>query len=132
MVKKAFKISGEMEVAADAKHVVLAHGGTAVGYALYLNGGELVLAVATGRSHLERVTVPAPAGKFSFAAGVDAQGHLFVQVGDNESVRSQTGGHWITKWPAEDLSVGFDHGNPVDPKAPKEKFKGKQLKLNVK
>jgi len=34
MVKKAFKISGEMEVAAEAKQDVLAHGGAAVGYSL--------------------------------------------------------------------------------------------------
>ena len=45
---------------------------------------------------------------------------------------SQTGGHWISKWPVEDLSVGFDYGHQVDPKSPKEKFKGKLLKLNVK
>jgi hypothetical protein len=63
---------------------------------------------------------------------MDDKGHLFVQLGDNEAVSSQTGGHWISKWPAEDLSIGFDAGNPVDPKAPKEKFNGKLLKLNVK
>ena len=132
MVKKAFKISGEMEVAAEAKQVVLAHGGTAAGYALYLNGGELVFAVATGKNHLERIQTPAPAGKFGFAAGLDDKGHLFVQLGDKETVRSQTGGYWITKLPAEHLSVGFDDGNPVDPKAPKGKFKGTLINLNVK
>ena len=132
MVKKAFKISGEMEVAAEAKQVVLAHGGTAVGYSLYLNGGELVFAVATGKNHLEHVKTAAQAGKFSFAAGMDGKGHLFVQVGDNEAVRSQAGDHWISKWPAEDLSVGFDQGNPVDPRAPTGKFKGTLINLNVK
>ncbi len=132
VVKKAFKISGEIEVAAEAKQVVLAHGGTAVGYSLYLDRGELVFAVATGKNHIEHVKTPAPAGKFSFEAGLDDKGHLFVQVGDNEAVRSQTGGHWITKWPVEDLSVGFDDGNPVDPKSPKDQFKGKLVKLEVK
>ena len=132
VVKKAFKISGEMEVTANAKQVVLAHGGAAVGYTLYLNGGELVFAVSTGKNHLERVKTAVQAGKFSFKAGLDDKGHLFVQVGDNEAVSSQTGGHWISKWPAEDLSVGIDHGNPVDPKAPKEKFKGKLLNLQLK
>ena len=132
VVRKAFKISGEMEVAADAKQLILAHGGTAVGYVVYLNGGELVFAVATGKNHLERISTSAPAGKFSFSAGMDDKGHLFVQIGDNEAVRSQTGGHWISKWPIGDLSVGFDYGHPVDPKSPKEKFKGKLLKLNVK
>ncbi|MBT4512387.1 MAG: hypothetical protein HOC20_09300, partial [Chloroflexi bacterium] len=110
----------------------LAHGGTAVGYSLYLDGGELVFAVATGKNHLERVKAPAPGGKFGFAAGMDEKGHLFVQIGNNEAVRSQTGGHWITKRAAEDLSVGFDHGNPVDPKAPKGEFRGKLVKLEVK
>jgi arylsulfatase A len=132
VVKKAFTISGEMEAAAEAKQVVLAHGGTAVGYSLYLDGKELVFAVATGKNHLERVKTAAPAGKFSFETGLDDKGHLFVQVGDNETVSSQTGGHWISKWPAEDLSIGFDHGNPVDSKAPKGEFKGKLLKLKVK
>ncbi|MBT4757498.1 MAG: hypothetical protein HOO08_03800, partial [Opitutae bacterium] len=103
-----------------------------VGYSLYLDGKELVFAVATGKNHLERVRTAAPAGKFSFEAGLDDQGHLFVQVGDNEAVSSQTGGHWISKWPAEDLSIGFDNGNPVDPKAPTVKFKGKLVKLEVK
>ncbi|MBT4263971.1 MAG: hypothetical protein HOD85_07140 [Deltaproteobacteria bacterium] len=131
-MKKAFTISGEMEAAAEAKQVVLAHGGTAVGYSLYLDRGELVFAVATGKNHIEHVKTPAPAGKFSFEAGLDDKGHLFVQVGDNEAVRSQTGGHWITKWPVEDLSVGFDDGNPVDPKSPKDQFKGKLVKLEVK
>ena len=132
VVKKAFKISGEMEVAAEAKQVVLAHGGTAVGYSLYLNGGEPVFAVSTGKNHLERISTSALAGKFSFEAGMGDKGHLFVQVGDNEAVSSQRGGHWISKWPGEDLSVGFDYGHPVAPKSPKEKFKGKLLKLNVK
>ena len=102
-----------MEVAAEAKQVVLAHGGTAVGYSLYLNGGELVFAVATGKNHLEHVKIAAPAGKFSFEAGLDDKGHLFVQVGDNEAVSSQTGGHWISKWPAEDFSVGFLKQIPI-------------------
>ena len=91
-----------------------------------------MFAVATGKNHLEHVKTPAPAGKFGFSAGLDDKGHLFVQVGDSEAVRSQTGGHWITKWPAEDLSVGFDHGNPVDPGAPKGKFKGKLISLEMK
>jgi hypothetical protein len=47
-------------------------------------------------------------------------------------VSSQTGGHWISKWPGEDLSVDFDYGHPVAPNSPKEKFKGKLVKLEVK
>ena len=91
-----------------------------------------MFAISTAKNHLERVSTSAPAGKFSFAAGLDDKGHLFVQVGDSEAVSSQSGGHWISKWPVEDLSIGFDYGNSVDPKSPKEKFKGKLLKLSVK
>lgn len=131
VVKKPFKISGKMEVTAGAKQVILAHGGTAVGYTLYLNGRELVFAVANGKKHLERIKIPAPAGGSIFSAGIDDKGHLFVQVGDHPTVRSQTGSLWINKWPAENLSVGFDIGNPVDPDAPKGKFKGKLLSLEV-
>lgn len=132
VVKKAFKISGEMEVSAEAKQVVLAHGGTAVGYSVYLNGGELVFAVSTGKNHLERLKAPVNAKRFTFSAGLNNKGHLFIQHSDKVLVHSQTGSHWISKWPTEDLSIGFDAGNPVDSQSPQEKFKGKLLKLNVK
>jgi len=124
MVKKPVKIRGTLAAPANAEQVIVAHGGSLVGYTLYLSGGDLVFAISTGRKHLERVRVPVKTGLIRFEAGLDKTGHLFVQVGDSAPVRSKTGGHWIVKWPAEDLSVGFDAKLPVDNKAPKGEFKG--------
>jgi arylsulfatase A len=139
VVKRPFKITGTIDTKADAERaastgsgqVVIAHGGTVVGYSVYLAGGNLVFAVSTGQNHLERVHVPVRSGKLSFAAGLDKEGRLFVQTGDGDPVRSQSGKHWITKRPMEPLSVGFDDAHPVDPKAPKGRFKGTLVGVRV-
>lgn len=131
LVKKHFSILGDLEIKGNANEVVLAHGGTQVGYGLYLKDGHLVLAVSTGKGKLERVKSPVTAGKVTFSAGLDESGRLFLQTGEQKPVFSREGGHWIMKVPAEDFSVGFDDGHPVDPQAPKAKFSGKLLKLRI-
>lgn len=131
VVKGAFKFSGIIESEGQLEEVILGHGGTQVGYSLYLSGGDLVFAVSTGQDHLERVRTPIGNGKTKFVAGLDTTGHLFVQLGYAEPVRSKTGKHWITKAPQEKCSIGFDEGHPVDPKGPKAKFSGKILQLQM-
>jgi arylsulfatase A-like enzyme len=131
VVKKAIQISGMIETAADAEHIVVAHGGTTVGYSLYQKGGNLVFSVSADKDHRERVHMPIRTGKLRFKAGLNDKGHLFLQVGDEEPVRSPSGNHWIRKVPQENLSIGFDEAHPVDPEAPKAKFRGKLIELQV-
>ena len=131
VVKKAFKISGAVETKDTSEGVVISHGGTQVGYSLYLTAGKLVFAVSAGKKQLERVAVAMQPGKREFSAGLDQEGRLFVQVDGGEVARSKGGKYWITKVPQEDLSIGFDDANPVDPEAPKAKFSGSLIQLKV-
>lgn len=131
-VNKAFQVSGTIEFKVNANEMLLSHGGTQVGYCLFLREGRLVFAVSTGKDHLERIQVMVDPGEVKFKAGVDDKGHLYVQVEGGKSARSQTGKHWITKVPQESLSIGFDDAHPVDPNAPKARFSGKLFKLEVK
>jgi len=131
IAKKAFKISGTFEVTEKAENILVSHGGSSVGYCLYASGGKLIFAVAPGNKKIERVQVAIEPGKVKFAAGLDAKGHLFVQAGDGEVVKSEAGKQWITKTPQENLSIGFDEANPVDPKAPKGKLKGGLSNLKI-
>ena len=123
IVKKAFRITGTVENQGNAGAVLVSHGGSSVGYSLYLQGESLVFAVAPGNKKIERVKVPMEPGKTTFTAGLDKGGKLFVQVGENKPVTSDTGKHWINKTPQENLSIGFDEANPVDPESPKKKLK---------
>ena len=122
IVKRAFRISGTIETKGNAGAVLVSHGGTSVGYSLYLQGESLVFAVAPGNKNIERVQVPMEPGKSTFAAGLDKGGKLFVQVGKQDPSVSKTGKHWISRVPQESLSIGFDEANPVDPQAPKNKL----------
>jgi hypothetical protein len=109
----------------------MAHGGTQVGYGVYLKGENLVFAVSTGKGHLERVQVPVDPGKVEFSAGLDVSGRLFLKVGKRQPIQSDRGNHWITRVPAEDFSMGFDDAHTVDPQAPKARFSGKLLGIRV-
>ena len=131
IVKKAFQISGEFEAKDNAEHVLVSHGGSVVGYTLYLKGSNLVFAVAPGNKQLQRVQVPLQPGKVKFTAGMDKKGHLFVQAADDKPAISESGKHWITKTPQENLSIGFDEANPVDPESPKGKLKAGLLNLKI-
>lgn len=131
LVKKPFTIFGGIETKGKVNEVVMAHGGTQVGYGLYLKEENLVFAVSTGKGHLERVQAPVDPGKVEFSAGLDVSGRLFLKVGKRQPIQSDRGNHWITRVPAEDFSMGFDDAHAVDPQAPKARFSGKLLEIRV-
>jgi arylsulfatase A len=106
VVNKAFQISGTVELPANASDILVSHGGTSVGYCLYANEGNLIFAVAPGNNKVQRIQVPLETGKVEFTAGLDKKGYLFVQTGKNVPAKSESGKHWITKTPQENLSIG--------------------------
>ncbi|MEN8865814.1 MAG: sulfatase [Akkermansiaceae bacterium] len=132
VVKKPFTILGGFETKDKVSEVLMAHGGTQVGYGLYLKDANLVFAVSTGKGHLERIQASVDPGKVEFLAGLDVNGRLFLKVGERQPIQSDKGNHWITRVPAENFSVGFDDGHAVDSQAPKSRFSGKLLKIRVK
>lgn len=92
--------------------IILAHGGSAVGYALHLREGKLLFAVRNG-NHLDQVAVEFPNSDAPVAviASLDPEGKLRLKVGDlPESVAA---GRLLSRQPQEALCIGLDDGVPV-------------------
>lgn len=105
--------------------VVLAQGGGAYGYSLYLKGGKPMFAVRTG-SQLALVGAEEALkmGEGVHVAGqLNAKGQLVVLVNGKAVARKR--GLVIEKVPAEGLSIGQDTGDAVSEYAPPMPFKGK-------
>ncbi|MEM7602515.1 MAG: hypothetical protein AAF357_13995, partial [Verrucomicrobiota bacterium] len=105
---------------------IIAHGGSAVGYVLYAQGEEFVLAVSRG-GEIKRVTLPIKETDSPLQATI-ARTTLSLAQGERSS---SIDGHWIDKHPQEDLSIGYDVRRPVDPEQPKGEFTGEIESLSV-
>jgi len=121
---KPFTVSCTIERKATGDGVLVAHGGSAVGYALYVKGEQLVFALRHGSDKVTRVTSPLSAGASAkVVATLKKDGTATLQIGDSEPASAKSpgtlGGH-----PAEELCVGHDNGNPVDDEAPTDKWAG--------
>ncbi len=124
-----FTLSCKVDAKGD-NGVVVAHGGTAVGYALYLKDGGLVFAVRTTSQRVDRVKLQvALDGPLPVSAELRKDGTLALSVG-RERVEGKGGG-LLGRQPQEDFSVGHDSRNPVDPEAPTERWKGKVEALKI-
>ena len=114
------RISGD-----SPKGVVLSHGGSAVGYVLYLKEGHAVFAIRRSNDHVVRVRAPLPEEKMhTIVASLQKSGALSLAIGDGEAITMKSPGP-INRHPQEDLSVGHDARNPVDPESPSGSFTGK-------
>jgi arylsulfatase A len=127
---KAFTISATVS-GKPTDGVIVAHGGTVVGYSLYLRKSEVVLAVRPGRDAVHRVSVPLPATDESVVvATLTADGGLTLSINNSEPVSAKTGGT-LASHPQEELCIGHDNGNPVDDEAPRKPFNGTISTLKV-
>lgn len=109
--------------------VILAHGGTVVGYSLAISHGEAVLAVRTTNNDVARINVPVGNGKSVIQATVAKNGELSLSLNGSDPVRAK--GSAIPRHPSEPLSIGHDTLNPVDPESPTGAFTGEILFLKV-
>ena len=93
--------------------ILIAHGGIAYGYALYLKGGGLVFAVRTGRDVATEITAPAP---FPSPARIEANlardGAMVLTVNGARAAFGKAPG-LIAQQPAEDFCVGHDNARSV-------------------
>jgi len=127
---KPFSINCTIE-AETPSGIILAHGGSAVGYALYAKDGDIVFAVRHSSDDIQRVAVPAAAGgttKIQAELGVD--GILSLSLNDAEVVTVKSRG-LLANHPQEDFCLGHDNRNPLDDQAPNQRFNGKILTTRV-
>ena len=106
------------------KGVIVAHGGTVVGYSLYLKDGKLTFAVRRNNSTIHRVTTtPPPADSLSISAILEGNGTISLSVNNSEPATTKTPGP-LPSHPQEDLSISHDAANPVDDESPAQTFDG--------
>jgi len=133
LARKAFSISCSV-VPADGKAgegVIVAHGGSAIGYSLYVKDNSIVFATRQGSDAVSRVAASSgKGGSMSIRAGLSKDGTLSLSVNGAEPVKAKSPG-LLKSHPQEDLSIGHDDRNPVDPESPKKHFKGRLMSLTI-
>jgi len=119
--------------AGESGGVILAHGGSVVGYSLYLKDGKAVFAVRHPDRGVARVTAPMKSGengRTRVTARVLADGTLRIAL-DGEQAASADGVGRLARHPAEPLCIGLDDRNPVDEESPAGRFRGEILEVRV-
>ena len=124
VVNTGFTITAKFE--ADADHprgVVVAQGGTAVGYTLFLADGRPVFLVRVpdGGSRIAGPNL-AP-GAHTVVAKLDSKGALSLNV-DGAPAAELLDGSIIPRMPVDGLQVGRDEGGAVGPYASPNPYKG--------
>lgn len=127
--RKPFTISATIE-ATDPAGVIVAHGGSVIGYSLYIKDGTCFFSIRLSGDQLRVAKADIGDGRSTIRAELNKQGMLSLQINKGETATS-TGG-LLKRHPSESLCIGHDDGNPVDPAAPKPAFNGELLELTLK
>jgi len=128
---KAFVIACVVETT-QPDAVLVAHGGSAVGYALYLKAGRPVFAIRTGGSVSEIAAPDAVAGSVRLRATLAADHTMTLTVNDKIAATGKASG-LITRQPQEDFCIGHDNKKPVANYPATAPFRGaiSQLKITT-
>lgn len=93
--------------------IVLAHGGSTVGYAVHLRDGELIFTTNDqGQQHHVRSEFPTNGKPQRVVATLAKDGTLSLQVGDEKPVTSKSPG-LLSRQPQEGFCVGHDDKAPL-------------------
>ena len=109
--------------------VLIAHGGSATGYSLYVRQGQVVFALRRSSSNIHRVQLPiGSTAEQKIVAKAEGK-RLTLRVNDRVITAESAG--LLLKHPSENVAIGFDDRMPVDPQSPHEKFNGALSQINV-
>jgi len=123
VAKRGFTITAKFDAGAARDGVIVAQGGKAHGYALYIADGRLHF---TARSSAGRATAstPGPAGgAHSAIARLDSDGALTLTMDQQPILTAKMGGP-IAVMPRDGLDVGSDSGGLVGPYPASNRFSG--------
>ena len=111
--------------------VIVAHGGTAAGYALHLKDGRVVFSVRTGmKDAITDVQSKPIEGAVRITATLGKDGAIMLTVGEQAAVTGKSPG-LVPRQPAEDFCLGHDNGQPVANYSKGKPFQGKITDLKV-
>ena len=132
IARKAFSINCSV-VPADGKAgegVIVAHGGSAIGYSLYVKADSVIFATRNA-GIVSRVESPISLGEATkVVAGMAKDGTLSLKINDAHPVTAKSPGP-LKSHPQEDLSIGHDDRNPVDPESPTKPLKASLISLEI-
>lgn len=110
--------------------VIVAHGGSVIGYSLYLKDDAAVFVTRNG-GVVSRVKSRISAGEaIEITAGLMKDGTLNLRINNRQPATARSPG-LLKSHPQEDLSVGLDDRNPVDPESPAKPFQGQLKALRI-
>jgi len=120
---RAFVITCQVEPKSP-NGVIVAHGGSSVGYSLYLKDGRLVFAVRTGGAKIARITADqAVPGRLAVEARLAADGAITLAINGRTAATGRAGGT-LGRQPQEEFCVGHDNRVPLDDYDGKSRFDG--------
>jgi arylsulfatase A-like enzyme len=125
---KPFTISCTVETA-QRDAIILAHGGAAVGYAVYLKAGRGVFVIKNGKTPVE-ISSAEIQGATPITAALAQDGTLTLKVGDQPAVTGKADG-LLGRQPQENFCLGHDDKVPVTDYPTKEPFRGSITKLEI-
>ena len=125
---KPFTISCTV-TATPPEGILVAHGGTAVGYALHLRGGRVVFTIRDkgGECQVE-AALPASGDPQRIVASLAAEGSLKLQIGDQPAVTAPGPG-LLSRQPQEDFCLGHDNDRPLTTYATQAVFPGRSSSI---
>jgi arylsulfatase len=119
---RAFTVTAHFD-SAGKDGVIVAQGGTAHGFALYVANGRLVFALRRGNALIATPGVLVSAGLQKARASVAQDGSLSLILNDREPVTARASGT-LQQMPVDGLDVGQDAGGLVGPYGEENGFGG--------
>lgn len=119
---RGFTITAQFE-AREPQGVIVAHGGTARGYTLFVEDGKLVFLVRAGGQVARVATREAVAGAHTAVARFERSGALSLALDGQPAVSAKAPGP-IESMPVDGLEVGSDQAGLVGPYSADNQFRG--------
>ena len=129
IANKSLTITAEVE-SKSSNGVIVAQGGSATGYAVYLREGKPVFTVRERSQPVSITATNAAPPHFKVEARLASDGAMTLMI-DGQTVASGKAPSLIRTQPAEDFCVGFDNGQPVGEYSGNAQFNGVISHLNI-
>ena len=123
IAKNAFTITAKFDTRSARDGVIVAQGGSSLGYTLFLADGKLNFLVRNRDGVASAATPEAITGSHTAIARLDASGALSLTL-DGRLVGSAKASGLIATMPADGLDVGSDGGGAVGPYSSPNNFNG--------
>lgn len=120
---RAFTITARFDMKDAQDGVIVAQGGTARGYALFLADGKPTFFAHNGGGTALATATRALSGAHTVVARLAANGDMTLTI-DGQPAATATVSNTIDEMPVEGLDIGCDNGGPVGPYATPNPFTG--------